>query len=106
MRISSSLAHSGQILPDSGAVGKNGAAMITDREPTPEERANRLRRAATYLRIMVVMAILYGALGILALVRHNYTEQWIPYVNIGVSLCWLLLVWRDWSRAKRDNLAS
>jgi hypothetical protein len=100
MWISSSLAHSGQILPDFAAVSKNGTAMITEPESTPEERANRLRRTTTYLRIMVFMAILYGGLGIFALVRHNYTEQWIPYANIGVSFCWLLIVWRDWNRAK------
>jgi hypothetical protein len=74
--------------------------MITDREPTPEERLNRRRRATTFIIIMALLAALNGGLGILALVRHNYTEQWIPYVNIGVSLCWVFILWREWNRAK------
>ena len=74
--------------------------MITEREPTPEERASRLRRATTYIIIVAGLAALNGGLGILALVRHNYTEQWIPYVNIGVSLCWVFILWRYWNRAK------
>ena len=74
--------------------------MITARESTPEERANQLRRATRFVIIMAFLAALNGGLGILALVRHNYTEQWIPYVNIGVSLCWVLILWRYWNRAK------
>ncbi|HET9394127.1 MAG TPA: hypothetical protein VFO29_11490 [Candidatus Rubrimentiphilum sp.] len=80
--------------------------MITDREPTPEERANRYRRAIMYVRISGALAILNGGLGILALARHTYTELWIPYVNIGVSLCWILILWREWNRARRENLGS
>ena len=77
--------------------------MITEREPTPEERADRLRRATRYVILMAVLATLNGGLGIWELVRHNYTEQWIPYVNIGVSLCWVFLLRREWNRAKNGT---
>ena len=73
------------------------ALVITDREPTPQERAKFARSERLYCVAAASFALIFGVIGIVEIARKGNMEVF-GYVQVVIGIGWLLVFYRSLRR--------
>lgn len=72
--------------------------MITGPDLTAEQRAKLARSYRLSAISGVVFAVAFMVIGLVEVLRARGAAG---YINIGLSILWLLVVWMNWSRLRK-----